>query len=57
LTAAEKADMAKKVSRYTGLAEDYLIKANLRVTLGQFMEELQRIAASPPAAWIPATPA
>ncbi len=42
LTATEKADMAKKVSRYTGLSEDYLIKANLRVTLGQFMEELQR---------------
>jgi carboxypeptidase C (cathepsin A) len=42
LTAAEKADMAKKLSRYTGLSEDYLIKANLRVTLGQFMEELQR---------------
>jgi len=42
LTAAEKADMAKKLSRYTGLTEDYLIKANLRVTLGQFMEELQR---------------
>src|SRR5260370_31629874 len=42
LTDAEKADMAKKVSRYTGLSEDYLIKANLRVTLGQFMEELQR---------------
>jgi carboxypeptidase C (cathepsin A) len=42
LTAAEKADMAKKLSRFTGLTEDYLIKANLRVTLGQFMEELQR---------------
>src|SRR6267142_1354637 len=42
LTSAEKADMAKKLSRYTGLTEDYLIKANLRVTLGQFMEELQR---------------
>ena len=42
LTAAEKADMAKKLSRYTGLTEDYLIKANLRVTLFQFMEELQR---------------
>ncbi len=42
LTAAEKADMAKKVSRFTGLSEDYLVKANLRVTLGQFMEELQR---------------
>ena len=42
LTSAEKAEMAKKLSRYTGLTEDYLIKANLRVTLGQFMEELQR---------------
>src|SRR5712692_2877938 len=42
LTAAEKAAVAKKLSRFTGLGEDYLIKANLRVTLGQFMEELQR---------------
>ena len=42
LTAAEKSEMAKKVSRYTGLSEDYLVKANLRVTLAQFMEELQR---------------
>jgi carboxypeptidase C (cathepsin A) len=42
LSAAEKADMAKKLSRYTGLSEDYLIKADLRVKLGQFMEELQR---------------
>ena len=42
LTAGEKADMAKKLSHYTGLSEDYLIKANLRVTLSQFREELQR---------------
>jgi carboxypeptidase C (cathepsin A) len=42
LSAAEKADVAKKLSRYTGLQEDYLVKANLRVTLPQFMEELQR---------------
>lgn len=42
LTPAEKSDMAKKLSRYTGLSEDYLLKANLRVRLGQFMEELQR---------------
>jgi carboxypeptidase C (cathepsin A) len=42
LSAAEKADIAKKISRYTGLSEDYLIKANLRVNLPQFMEELQR---------------
>ena len=42
LTAAEKADLAKKISRYTGLNEDYLIKADLRVNLPQFMQELQR---------------
>ncbi len=42
LTDAEKADMAKKLTAYTGLSEDYLIKANLRVTLGQFREELKR---------------
>jgi len=42
LTAAEKADMAKKMARFTGLSEDYLIKADLRVKLGQFMKELQR---------------
>ena len=42
LSVAEKAEMAKKLSRYTGLSEDYLIKADLRVKLGQFMEELQR---------------
>ena len=42
LSASEKADIAKKLSRYTGLSEDYLIKADLRVKLGQFMAELQR---------------
>jgi carboxypeptidase C (cathepsin A) len=42
LTASEKADLAKKISRYTGLSEDYWFKANLRVNLPQFMEELQR---------------
>ena len=42
LTAAEKSEMAKKLSRYTGLSEDYLLKANLRVSLSQFREELQR---------------
>jgi carboxypeptidase C (cathepsin A) len=42
LTAAEKADMAKKLSHFTGLSEDYLIKADLRVALPQFMKELQR---------------
>jgi carboxypeptidase C (cathepsin A) len=42
LTPAEKSDLAKKLSRFTGLSEDYLLKANLRVNLPQFMEELQR---------------
>ena len=42
LTDAEKSEMAKKLSRYTGLSEDYFIKANLRVNLPQFMKELQR---------------
>jgi carboxypeptidase C (cathepsin A) len=42
LGAAEKADVAKKLSRFTGLGEDYLVKADLRVNLFQFMKELQR---------------
>jgi carboxypeptidase C (cathepsin A) len=42
LSAAEKADIAKKLCRFTGLSEDYLIKADLRVKLPQFMAELQR---------------
>src|SRR5258708_24075800 len=39
---AEKATVAKRLSRFTGLGEDYLVKANLRVNLPQFMKELQR---------------
>ncbi|HXL20875.1 MAG TPA: peptidase S10 [Candidatus Dormibacteraeota bacterium] len=39
---AEKSDMAKKLARFTGLSEDFLLKANLRVNLPQFMKELQR---------------
>lgn len=38
----EKAEVAKQMSRYTGLSEDYLIKGDLRVNLPQFMKELQR---------------
>ena len=37
---AEKADIAKKLSHFTGLSEDYLIKADLRVNLPQFNVEL-----------------
>ncbi len=42
LSDAEKADVAKKLARFTGLSEDYLIKADLRVALPQFQAELQR---------------
>ena len=42
LDESEKEEVAKKLSRFTGLREEYLIKANLRVNLPQFMKELQR---------------
>jgi len=42
LPAAEKAAIAKKLSAFTGLGEDYLMRANLRVKLGQFNAELMR---------------
>src|SRR5258708_19692363 len=42
LTDAEKSAVAKKLVRFTGLSEDYLVKSNLRVKLAQFMQELQR---------------
>jgi carboxypeptidase C (cathepsin A) len=42
LSAADKAAIAKKLSYFTGLSEDYLIKADLRVNLFQFNIELQR---------------
>ncbi|MGC1107170.1 MAG: hypothetical protein WA876_11585 [Candidatus Acidiferrales bacterium] len=42
LSDAERESVAKKLSQFTGLSADYIAKANLRVTLPQFMEELQR---------------
>ena len=42
LSDSEKSAIAKKMAAFTGLSEDYLIKANLRVNLFQFMKELQR---------------
>src|SRR6267378_5911055 len=42
LPADRKAQVAKQVAAYTGLSEDYLLKADLRVPLRQFMAELQR---------------
>jgi len=42
LSAREKAAVVKKLAQFTGLSEDYISKANLRVNLPQFREELQR---------------
>jgi carboxypeptidase C (cathepsin A) len=42
LSEAEKAEVAKQVAHFTGLGEDYVKKADLRVNLPQFMAELQR---------------
>jgi carboxypeptidase C (cathepsin A) len=42
LSAADRAAVAKRLSDFTGLSEDYLLKADLRVTLGQFNAELMR---------------
>jgi carboxypeptidase C (cathepsin A) len=42
LPAAQRAAVAKKLSYFTGLSEEYLLKANLRPTLGQFNIELLR---------------
>ncbi len=39
---SEKARVLKELVRFTGLSEDYLSKANLRVNAFQFMAELQR---------------
>ena len=38
----EKEAVVKKLARFTGLSEDYVRKAGLRVNLAQFMAELQR---------------
>jgi carboxypeptidase C (cathepsin A) len=42
ISSAEEAAVAKRLSYFTGLSEDYLMKAHLRVTLGQFNVELLR---------------
>ncbi len=42
ISAAEKEAVAKKLSHFTGLDESYILKADLRVKLPQFMQELQR---------------
>ncbi len=42
LAPAQKADVIARLAQYTGLKPDYLEKADLRVSLFQFMAELQR---------------
>jgi carboxypeptidase C (cathepsin A) len=42
ISAAEKTAMARRLSVYTGLGADYIEKANLRVNLFQFIQELKR---------------
>src|SRR5258708_6225980 len=42
LNDAQNTAVAKKLARFTGLSEDYLVKSNLRVKLAQFIQELQR---------------
>jgi len=42
LSSSDKAAVAKKLERFTGLSEDYILKSNIRVKLPQFMQELQR---------------
>jgi len=42
LPAERRAAVAKQLATYTGLSEDYLIKADLRVNLRQYKAELQR---------------
>jgi carboxypeptidase C (cathepsin A) len=42
LTGDERADIRRRLSRFTGLSETYLEHANLRVTPGRFFKELLR---------------
>ncbi|MGB6193413.1 MAG: peptidase S10 [Terracidiphilus sp.] len=41
LSSTEKQQVAEKLHEYTGLPVDYLVRANLRVSGGQFTKELQ----------------
>ena len=42
LPAARRAAVVKKLHEYTGLSEDYIEKANLRISEGQYSQELMR---------------
>lgn len=42
LTGEERADIVAQLSRFTGLSEDFIETANLRIRVGEFMKELKR---------------
>jgi carboxypeptidase C (cathepsin A) len=42
LTASRRAAVVKKLHEYTGLSEDYVDKANLRIGVGKYSQELMR---------------
>jgi carboxypeptidase C (cathepsin A) len=42
LTAEERQDIARKLARYTGLSEEYIRHANLRIEIHRFIKELLR---------------
>ncbi|MFB0519339.1 MAG: S10 family peptidase [Acidobacteriota bacterium] len=42
LTADERAEIVRKLSRYTGISADYIEKANLRIERSRFRKELLR---------------
>jgi len=42
LTASEKQAVAQKLSHYTGLSVDYVLKADLRIDGGEFRQELMK---------------
>ena len=44
LTADEQRQIARKLARFTGLSEDYILRANLRIGAQRFMKELLRSA-------------
>jgi len=42
LETSRRSEVIKKLARYTGLSEDYWDRANMRISEGQFTQELQR---------------
>ncbi len=42
LTEEERADIARKLARYTGLSAEYVLSTDLRINIGKFTKELRR---------------